>query len=1377
MEKLYKHHFIELCNRLNYNTVIFIQETGEVLGIKDIRFPNRPMPKTASINVNYDLISTDNSRVFYGQNLTLDNQTLICSGTMNIIDIGTKHIIIVFFEPRISTFRDNQTPRIMWKDTNLRYMGSSDYVAYENGFEHSMVGHTDDELFDLDMRNSFKASDHAILTQGSCFWGLIGQLKIKINTNPILVKLEKFPYYSDENVILGCIVVYQTINQGIVRDLQSLPEIQTPLNQVIINRLLEEANIFILVQNMENEPVIDAFSGNLGRLGYDQKMLASGKISLNDIVFPGDYDRFNNEMNTHIYEKKETFWTTIRIINVNNEVIPSRVYLTPYLGKNQKIFKIGMLIICENVSEDSTQNYEKLIAITNQMPTVYIIRRVDTANKIIDITENIAQFGYSANDFIHEQLSFKSIIHPEDLPIYDETFSKILKHEQLRAICEYRFHSKNKHIFWVRETMILTTIKGIEYIESAIVNITTSKAAYETLEQIHIYENSPMNNIQQLSKHFSFPSAVRYANVQGIIDKLAKTISCDIAIFDVNDQLVMTSYGKQKMIEELIKQFIGFTSFTANDQISSRYDNIAVISLPIKNGDYRIGTMIVFGIFKDFPVGLDSQIYVDSNQDFSLISNLDLPAIKKYSQLIAENIGVIIFSTGIALMQIQSSSQFAGDFSRQKASHELLLEILNTANSTDDVEEYFYHVMPKISEVMDLTRCSMFQYNEANDTFSLVYEWHIDTETSRKEVYQNVRKDSSFFKNWDFEFQASFPINYDDVFPDAKHFRKFTRAIVGVRLYNEQKRYGFLNFVDNFSPRKWTTDEIMFFEDVANILASIISRSTSKHLISHNVQEYYRSTESLPAAIAIIESKTMKYQFANQKFWDIIPHTNKRTSVQVKELETCIHRIINAVHDKDMGKEIHFTNPDRWFIINESGVNFGNDNETTMLILTDITQNKKTQETISSLAFSDVLTGIPNRIKFEIDLKNLFSSGLSVFKNDFICLINIDNFKMINNTFSYSVGDSLLKIIVKKLREIPELTEQLYRFGGDEFSILVHQTVQTQLYDFAGRIMKIFEKPFFIDGYETNCTISMGIVYLSDSNRDVNDLIRKANLAVKDAKISGKNRFMLYDASLKKYEEDTIILERKLKLAIDNGYEEFKVFYQPIVDTTTGKIVAAEALVRWFSPDLGLISPVKFIPIAESTGLIVPLGKFILNLACQEVKKWLDHGYNINVGVNFSMIQTLQSDLVETITKALKTYRVPPQNLVFEVTESLAINDINKVIDILSAVRETGVMIAMDDFGTGYSSLNHLRKLPLDIVKIDRSFIFNIKYDPYTIAFIDTITQFCHMKGTRVCCEGVENEIQKRMLTDIKIDILQGYLFGKPCSADEFWKLLTTTNQ
>jgi len=1376
VEKLYKHHFIELCKRLNYNTIVFIKETNEVLGIRDLRFPNRAMPKTASLNIDYEMISIDNSRVFYGLNLALDNQTLICSGSINVIDIGKEHVVIVFFEPRISTFRDNQTPRIMWKDTSSRYLGCSDYVAYENGFEHSMVGYKDDELFDHEMLYSFKASDEAIFSNGNCFWGLIGQIKIRINVNPILVKLEKFPYYSLENTLIGCIIVYQTINQGVARNPEPSAGIQTPINHLIVGRLLEAASIFILIQDVEKEPSIDSFSSNLGILGYDEKDIASGKISLKKIIYPGDYDRFNDEVNIHLYSKKETFWTSVRIMSVNDEIIPARICLTPYLGKNQKIYKIGMLISCEKIAEDLTQNYEKLATIANQMPTVFTTRRADTANEITLITENINQFGYSADEFIHLHLPFRNIIHPDDLRVYDDAVSQILNHIRMRIVCEYRLLSKKNQSFWVRETMMMTTIKGVEYIESAIVNITTSKAAYEALEHIHLYEDSRMNNIQQLSNSFSFTSAVRYANVQGIIDKLAKTIRADVAIFDINDQLVMTTNDKSKLIEQLMSQFIDFASFTVNEQIKCQDENIVVIALPVKNEDYRIGTMIIFGIIPDSQANRVSRANVDFYQRLHIIQKADLPIIKAYGELVAENIGVIIFSTGVALMQIQSSSQFAGDFSRQKVSHELLLEILNVANATDDVEECFNLIMPKIGEVMELSRCSMFQYEESTDLYSLVYEWYTGPEKSRKEVYQKIKKDVSFFKKWDFDKQASFPIDYDDLFPDTKHFREFARAIVGVRLFNEQKRYGFLNFVDNFSPRKWTTEEVMFFEDVANIISSIISRVTSKHQISHNVQEYYRSSESMPAAIAMVETKTMKCRYANQKFWELVPHTSKRSGHQIKDLDACIQRIVSVVRDKNVDREIHFTDSDKWYVINQSAVNFDSEVATTMLILTDITQNKRTQETISSLAFSDILTGIPNRIKFEIDLKELFSHDRLEYNNSFICLLNIDNFRMINNTFSYSFGDSLLKNVTKKLQELPEIAEQLYRFGGDEFCMLIHQKNDTPVYDLAGMIMQIFEKPFYIDGYEAKCTVSMGIVFLNDSQCNVNDLIRQANLALKDAKLSGKNRFMVYDASLKKYEEDTLLMEQKLKIAIDNGCEDFKVFYQPIVTTATEKIVSAEALVRWFSPDLGLISPVKFIPIAESTGLIVPLGKFILNSACKEVKKWLDYGYDISVAVNFSVIQTLQSDLVETITKALNTYRVPPKNLVFEVTESLAINDINKVIEILTAVRQIGVRIAMDDFGTGYSSLNHLRKLPLDIVKIDRSFIFNIEYDPYTIAFVNTIAQFCHMKATRVCCEGVESETQKKMLSEIHVDDMQGYLFGKPCSAEDFWALLIKTN-
>ena len=331
-----------------------------------------------------------------------------------------------------------------------------------------------------------------------------------------------------------------------------------------------------------------------------------------------------------------------------------------------------------------------------------------------------------------------------------------------------------------------------------------------------------------------------------------------------------------------------------------------------------------------------------------------------------------------------------------------------------------------------------------------------------------------------------------------------------------------------------------------------------------------------------------------------------------------------------------------------------------------------------------------------------------------------------------------------------------------------------QVYEVAHKVMRVFESPFYIEGYETSCTVSLGIAFLNDANKDPDDLIRKANLALSDSKVSGKNKFILYDVSLQKFQEDTVSLERALKGAVDEGCGEFKVYYQPIIDAKSGKIVAAEALTRWFSDEYGFVSPVKFIPVAEQTGLIIPLGKYILNAAIKEAKKWLDYGLDISVSVNFSVIQILQTDLVQTLLKALQTYKLPAKNLIFEITESLAVNDINKIIEILSAVKQIGVRIAMDDFGTGYSSLNHLRRMPLDIVKIDRSFIFNIEFDPYTVSFVDTIAKFCHMKGTKICCEGIENETQKSLLKSVNVDNLQGYLFGKPAPADEFWKRLTS---
>ncbi|MGE0003741.1 MAG: putative bifunctional diguanylate cyclase/phosphodiesterase, partial [Candidatus Izemoplasmatales bacterium] len=474
--------------------------------------------------------------------------------------------------------------------------------------------------------------------------------------------------------------------------------------------------------------------------------------------------------------------------------------------------------------------------------------------------------------------------------------------------------------------------------------------------------------------------------------------------------------------------------------------------------------------------------------------------------------------------------------------------------------------------------------------------------------------------------------------------------------------------------------------------------------------------------------------------------------------------------------ELYLPDLDRWYMIekNPAEKSFGQD--ACMMTLTDITENKKNADILARMAFYDVLSKLPNRSRFELDVKHMYELSPATFGNAFVGILNIDNFKMLNNTFSYSYGDAVIREIAKKLTGIPELKGRVYRFGGDEFSFIVENSFGEHVYELCSKVMQIFEKPFYVEGYESYVTVSLGIGFLSDTDRDTDDLIRKTNLSLSEAKASGKNKFVLYDVSLRKYEEDNVYLERSLKIAVEHDCAEFEVYFQPIVDAKSNRVVAAEALVRWFSADLGFVPPVKFIPIAESTGLIIPLGKHILKQACKEARKWIDNGFDIQVSVNFSVIQTLQSDLVSTIMSALHTYRVPPKNLMVEITESLAIKDMKKVIDILSSIRQIGVKIAMDDFGTGYSSLSHLRKLPLDYVKIDRSFAFNLEYDPYYFSFIETITQFCHLNNTLVCVEGVENDNQRRLLQTSSVDNLQGYLFGHPASAGDFFRILVHTN-
>jgi len=351
----YKHHFTELCDRVNYNTVVFVKETGLILAMKDLRSPKRELPNFGALSFNYDSLPKENSKVFYGLNLSLGNQTIICSGSVSVIDIKDERLVIVFFEPRISNFRDNQLPRIMWKDTNSRYLGHSDYVPIENGVSHSIIGYTDTDLYDPIVRDEYRGADEAVFKNGTCFWDQIG--KIKVNLFTTLVKLEKFPFYSKTNDLLGAILVYQPLNQTEVPEV-TVPEPTVSTNQMLINRLLSAANIYIAIQNQDSEPKVENYSNNFSKLGYDFEMFASGKITMKDIVYPGDYDRYLREVNEKIFQKKESFSTNIRVVTAHQEIIPAKVFFTPYQDEDGKIQKIAALLDCYDPNDEKTQNFE-----------------------------------------------------------------------------------------------------------------------------------------------------------------------------------------------------------------------------------------------------------------------------------------------------------------------------------------------------------------------------------------------------------------------------------------------------------------------------------------------------------------------------------------------------------------------------------------------------------------------------------------------------------------------------------------------------------------------------------------------------------------------------------------------------------------------------------------------------------------------------------------------------------------------------------------------------------------------------------------------------------------------------------------------------------
>jgi diguanylate cyclase (GGDEF)-like protein len=424
---------------------------------------------------------------------------------------------------------------------------------------------------------------------------------------------------------------------------------------------------------------------------------------------------------------------------------------------------------------------------------------------------------------------------------------------------------------------------------------------------------------------------------------------------------------------------------------------------------------------------------------------------------------------------------------------------------------------------------------------------------------------------------------------------------------------------------------------------------------------------------------------------------------------------------------------------------------------------RKANADLQKIAYSDALTKLPNRLVFEDKLAAAVSRVDLERTRVAVLFIDLDGFKPINDSFGHSSGDAVLRQVGERLRALSRSNDTMARVGGDEFLMLLEGSVdEKSAAQVATRMLSTLSDPYSIGSRDIAISCSIGIVFYPDGGAHTK-LIARADAAMYAAKRSGGACYCFFEPSMEADAHDQLDLQRDLRLALEN--KELELFFQPKIDSRSGKVTAAEALLRWKHPTRGMIGPSTFIPVAERFGLIGSLGNWVIEDACRQSRAWRDKGLRMRVAINLSAYQMRQDDLVERVTTALARHRIDPSLLTCEITESVAMEDTKATQDTFRRLGELGVHLSIDDFGTGYSSLAYLRKLPAEELKIDRSFVLDINTSADARAVVDAVIRLAHALGLNVVAEGVETEAQRDVLIEMGCDELQGYLFARPMSA------------
>ena len=725
---------------------------------------------------------------------------------------------------------------------------------------------------------------------------------------------------------------------------------------------------------------------------------------------------------------------------------------------------------------------------------------------------------------------------------------------------------------------------------------------------------------------------------------------------------------------------------------------------------------------------------------------------------------------------------------RLKQQNEKLFEIaVNPAVYSGNTDLAFREITEAAANTLDIERVSIWLYNKKHTKISCVDLFQRTSNKHSRGDEINLERYPAYFKA--LAIGRTIPAHDAHTHPATKEFLRDYLLPNGIKSMLDAPIRTGTNFVgvvcheQTNTTREWTPDEQQFAASIADIVSLVYETNATKkaqQALLESEERFRILSESSNSAIFAFRKKLLYANPAMENFSEYSSEELRQRSIKkllgsafVKEIK---ERLAAGVDHKGgyVRQECMLTTrhgQQRWLFITVGLVQF-NGAPTYLASAFDITERKLMEEQLRHQAFHDKLTGLPNRALFIDRLEQCLN--LTKRYPDYksaVLFLDIDRFKVVNDSLGHLVGDKLLCQIGARLRRQMRECDTVARLGGDEFTVLIGDTQNADhAVQIALRLQTELAAVFLIDGYEIFVTASIGIAVADSSYQQADHILRDADIAMYRAKAHGKACHEVFDAQMHRRAQKLQKLETDLRRAIRN--HDFELYYQPIVSLKVGTTEYFEALLRWNVAKDEISPPAEFIPLAEETGLIIPLGDWVIEQACTQIFQWQIDNKNIAISVNLSGKQFENDELIDNISNCIHSKNIDARNLKLELTESTIMEKSELAQKKLARLKDLNIDISIDDFGTGYSSLSHLNRFPIDTLKIDRSFITEIGKDGQNTEIVSAIISMAHSLGLKVVAEGVETEEQLGILLMLQCDLAQGYLFSRPVNVSKATKLI-----